>query len=61
MAIPFVTAAKAYFGLKEEQTLMQFAAEVKELNDKDRLELHGLLVAETGQDITPPTPKTPTA
>lgn len=34
-----VSIVKKFFGLKENQTMTQFAAEWKELSDKDKTEL----------------------
>lgn len=38
----FVSACREYFGLKPGETLQEFLAEVKQLNEADRKELIGL-------------------
>ncbi len=35
----FVLACKDYFGFKEGQTMMEFAAELKALTDQDKADL----------------------
>ncbi len=47
----FVSACKEFFGLKEGQTLTQFAAELKALTPKDKAELSAMFTA-VGYEIT---------
>ncbi len=51
--VGFVSAMKSYFGLKEGQSISQFAAEIKDLTLKDKQEFHQMMVAE-GIDCDPP-------
>lgn len=54
MAISFIAACRQYFGLKTDQKLTEFAAEMKELTDKDRAELQPLLAQALKTEVTIP-------
>lgn len=47
-----VTAINRYFGRKENQTLTQFAAEIKALMPKDKTELAEMLTKTLGEEVT---------
>lgn len=47
----FVSACKEYFGLKEGQTLTQFAQELKALTAKDKADLSAMF-ATVGYEIS---------
>lgn len=46
----FTSACKEFFRLKEEQTLIQFAAELKQLTPEDKAEMAPLLAVALGLD-----------
>jgi hypothetical protein len=58
----FAPAAKKFFGLKENQTLADFAAEIRRLTPEDRTELKAGLEAILGiiieEDSPNPNPQT---
>lgn len=43
MATPFASAMKQFFGLKEGQTVVDFARELKDLKYSDKMEFHKML------------------
>lgn len=49
-SMPFATAMKDYFGLKEGQNAMGFMQEIKALDDADRAYFKALLIG-AGYDI----------
>lgn len=57
MAMKFTVAAKKFFGLKPDETLFDFAKEVKALTQEDKTELKPLLEKELGEEIELDTPK----
>lgn len=61
MPTGFIPALAKYFGRKEGQTLSQFQQEIQQLTYKDKLELHGMLEAATGEQIVPPASSVPPA
>lgn len=46
--ISFVAACKRYFGLKQDQKLLEFQGEIKALTPQDRADLTPLLAAALG-------------
>lgn len=49
--VSFVVACKRYFGMKPEQTMGQFAQELKALTDKDRQDLKAMFPS-VGYEVT---------
>lgn len=37
--LPFVTQCKEFFGMKPNETIGEFAKEIKELTDQDKMEI----------------------
>lgn len=50
--ISFATACKKFFGLREGQSLLQFAQEVRGLTPADRAEMAPMLGAALGCTVT---------
>lgn len=48
---PFAVAARQFFGLREGQTLIGFAKELKDLTAEDKAELAPLLGKELGCEV----------
>lgn len=48
----FVIGCKMFFGLKSDQTLAQFAKEVRRLSEDDRNEMAPLLTEALGEEVT---------
>ena len=53
MPLGFAVACKKFFGMKPDQTLAEFSAEIKALTAEDRTELAGLLSVEFGEEVKP--------
>ena len=49
----FLVAAQKYFGRKPQQTLKEFAEEMKGLTQADRQELAPLLAKELNEEVNP--------
>ena len=48
----FIVACSKFFGIRPGQSLLQFAAEVRQLTDKDKDDLQPLLEKELDVEIT---------
>lgn len=59
MALTFVQATNRFFGKKPGQSTAEFAAELKDVDQKAREDLAVLLTKELGEEVVvPPPPQT---